>query len=232
MIDNGNPDNQGEKRYLEKVLLRGAGALHKTGSQGPVTYFIGEKDPGKISVDFPVLKELCERLWQLNPGESFSVGQFISEVVKEPWGVNGTPVVLSLAHAVRAYGERLIVYKDSTKMVEQPITAYEDLVKIVSDPGCKIVFEVRSISSAQSKLIDLIAKAVDAPTLKHGETRSLGAAFEAVFAWWDGLAEVSKVISLYEKERQTRLTQLKNLLSAVGKSADRFDLIRSSRPIV
>ena len=128
-------------------------------------------------------------------------------------------------------GERLIVYKDSTKMVEQPITAYEDLVKIVSDPGCKIVFEVRSISSAQSKLIDLIAKAVDAPTLKHGETRSLGAAFEAVFAWWDGLAEVSKVISLYEKERQTRLTQLKNLLSAVGKSADRFDLFRSSQPI-
>ena len=41
-----------------------------------------------------------------------------------------------------------------------------------------------------------------------------------------------KVISLYEKERQTRLTQLKNLLSAVGKSADRFDLFRSSQPIV
>ena len=232
IIDNGNPDNHGEKRYLEKVLLKGAGALHKTGSQGPVAYFICEKDPGKISGDFPVLKELCQRLAQLNPGESFSVGQFISEVMKEPWGVGGTPTLLALAHAVRAYGERLIVYKDSTKMVEQPISTYEDLVKIVSDPGCKLVFEVRSISSAQSKLINLIAKAVDAPLLKHGDTRSLSGAFEAVFAWWEKLPEVSKVISLYEKERQARLTELKNLLSGVGKSGDRFDLVLQHLPAV
>ena len=39
LIDNGNPDNHGEKRYLEKVLLKGAGALKKTGSEGVVSYF-------------------------------------------------------------------------------------------------------------------------------------------------------------------------------------------------
>jgi hypothetical protein len=117
-------------------------------------------------------------------------------------------------------------------MVEQPITSYEDLIKIVSDPGCKLVFEVRSISPAQNKLIDLIAKAVEAFPLKQGETRSLGAAFEAIFAWWDKLPEVSKVISLYEKERQSRLMELKNLLSGVGKSADRFDLILQQLPAI
>jgi len=232
MIDNGNPDNHGEKRYLEKVLLKGAGALHKTGSQGPVNYFTCEKDPGKIGGEFPVLKELCQRLAQLNPGDSFSVGNFIGAVMKEPWGSGGTPVVLALAHVVRAYGERLLVYKDSTKMVEQSVTSYEDLANVVSDPGCKLVFEVRSISGPQSKFIDLIAKAVDAPQLKHGETRTLSAAFEAVFAWWDKLPEVSKVVSLYEKERQARLTQLKNLLSGIGKSADRFDLILQQLPAV
>lgn len=230
LIDNGNPDNHGEKRYLEKVLLKGAGALRKTGSQGTVTTFFCEKDPGKISDDFPVLKELCERLAKLNPGDSFAAGKFIGDVTGEPWGVGGTPLMLALAHVIRAYGERLIVYKDSTKTVEQPMTSYEDLNKLVSDPGCKVVFEVRSISAAQTNLIELIAKGVDAPPLKHGETRALSAAFEAVFSWWDKLPEVSKVIALYEKDRQPRLTKLKNLLSGVGKAADRFDLILQQLP--
>jgi hypothetical protein len=96
MIDNGNPDNHGEKRYLEKVLLKGAGALQKTGSQGPVIYFVCEKDPGKISGDFPVLKEICQRLAQLNPGEPFLVGQFISKLMREPWGLAEHPFCLPL----------------------------------------------------------------------------------------------------------------------------------------
>ncbi len=79
--------------------------------------------------------------------------------------------MLSLAHVIRAYGERLIVYKDSTRMVEQPLRSYDDLVKIVSDPAARTVFVVRDISQAQITLIDLVAKAVDAPLLKHGETR-------------------------------------------------------------
>ena len=74
LIDNGNPDNHGEKRYLEKVLLKGAGALKKIGSEGVVSYFACETDPAKIHDDFPALKELCDRLANLKPGETFSVG--------------------------------------------------------------------------------------------------------------------------------------------------------------
>ena len=118
-IDNGNPDNHGEKRYLEKVLLKGAGGLKKTGSEGVVSYFSCETDPAKIHDDFPVFKELCERLVNLNPGETFSVGTFFEEAQTAPYGVGGTPLMLLLAHVICAYGERLIVYKDSTRMVER-----------------------------------------------------------------------------------------------------------------
>ncbi len=232
LIDNGNPDNHGEKRYLEKVLLKGAGALKKTGSEGVVSHFACETDPAKIHDDFPVLKELCDHLVSLNPGENFSVGSFLEEARNAPYGAGGTPLTLSLAHVIRAYGERLIVYKDSTKTVEQALRSYEDLVRIVLDPAVKTVFVVRDISQAQMNLIDLIAKAVDAAPLKHDETRSLNSAFERLKQWWNGLPAVAKVISLYEKDRQTRLSGLKTLMESLANSVDRFDFMLEQVPAI
>ena len=232
MIDNGNPDNHGEKRYLEKVLLKGAGALKKAGSEGVVSYFTCETDPAKLHDDFPVFKELCDRLANLNPGEAFSVGTFLDEAKDAPYGVGGTPLILSMAHVIRAYGERLIVYKDSTQMVEQPLRTYDDLVRIVSDAAAKTVFVVRDISQAQVNLIDLIAKAVDAPPLKHGETRPLNSAFETVKDWWTDLPAVAKVIGLYKEDRKARLTILKNLMDGLTGSVDRFDFMLEQLPVV
>lgn len=232
LIDNGNPDNHGEKRYLEKVLLKGTGALRKTGSEGMVTYFECEADPAKLNDDFPAFKELCDRLANLNSGEVFSVGTFLDDVRDAPYGVGGTPLMLSLAHIVRAYGERLIVYKDSTRMVEQSLRSYNDLVNIVSDPAAKTVFVVRDISQAQITLIDLVAKAVDAPPLRHGETRSLNSAFETLKQWWSGLPAVTKVISLFEKGRRARLTNLKNLMDGLTGSVDRFNFMLEQLPAV
>jgi hypothetical protein len=232
LIDNGNPDNHGEKRYLEKVLLKGAGALKKAGSEGVVSYFACETDPAKLHDDFPVFKELCDRLANLNPVETFSVGAFLEDAKDAPYGVGGTPLMLSLAHVIRAYGERLIVYKDSTRMVEQHLRSYDDLVKIVSDPAAKTVFVVRDISQAQITLIDLVAKAVDAPPMKHGETRSLNSAFETLKEWWSGLSAVAKVISMYEKGQKTRLNSLKNLMDGLTGSVDRFDFMLKQLPAV
>lgn len=231
-IDNGNPDNHGEKRYLEKVLLRGAGALKKAGSEGVVSYFTCETDPAKLHDDFPIFKELCSRLANLNPGEAFSVGAFLDEAKDAPYGVGGTPLILSLAHIIRAYGERLIVYKDSTQMVEQPLRSYDDLVNIVSDAAAKTVFVVRDISQAQITLVDLAAKAVDAPPLKHGETRSLNAAFETLKQWWNGLPVVAKVIGLYEEGRKARLSGLKSLMDGLTGSVDRFEFMLEQLPAV
>lgn len=232
LIDNGNPDNHGEKRYLEKVLLKGAGALKKTGSEGIVTYFSCATDPTKIHDDFPVLKELCGRLANLGNGKTFSVEAFLEEVRKEPYGLGGAPLLLSLAHVIRAYGERLIVYKDSTKMVEQALQSYDDLLKIVSDPAAKTVFVVRDISQDQMDLIDLIAKTVGAPPLKHGETRSFNSAFELLKEWWKGLPAIAKVIGLYENNQQTGLSKLKDLMDSLTSSVDRFDFMLQQLPAV
>ena len=231
MIDNGNPDNHGEKRYLQKVLLKGAGALKKTGAEGPVTYFECESDPDKISEDFPVLKQLCLKISELNPGAHFPVGSFIEEAKSPPYGTGGTALVLALSHVVRAFGERLRVYKDSTKTVGQSLNTYDDLIDVVKDFSTKIVFEVRDISAPQAKLVEGVAKAVNAPDLKYGETRSLSSVSDILKEWWQELPPVVKIMDVYEENRQKRLKKLKGVMD-VAKEIDRFDLILESLPSV
>jgi len=232
MIDNGNPDNHGEKRYLEKVLLKGAGALKKIGSEGVVTYFECETAPEKIHDDFPVLKELCTQLATLGPGKTFSVGAFLANARKAPYGAGGNALMLSVAHIIRAYDERLVIYKDSTQMIEQSINSYEDLGQIVSDPATKTVFVVRDISPISVKLIDQLANAVGATPLKYGETRSLNSAFEALKQWWDNLPTVAKITGIYPKERQSRLSELRNSMDKLVNGVDRFDFMLKQLPEV
>ena len=231
-IDNANPDSHGEKRYLEKVLVKGAGALKKIRSAGPITYFECDRHPENIHSDFPVLKTLCDRLAQLKQGEIFSVGSFLNEVRQPPFGAGGTAMILSLAHVVRAYGECLVTFKDSTKMIEQTIGSYEDVIGIVGDPLTKLVFEVREITTSQNKLVDLIAKTVGAPSLKHGESRSIQATFEALEQWWNELPRVAKVIDLYPKESRQQLAALKDLFNELSRSSNKFHFILEQIPSI
>jgi len=136
---------------------------------------------------------------------------------------------LAVAHVVRAFGERLRAYKDSTQTIEQPLTNYEDIVDVVGDPATKTVFEVRDITKAQAKLVTGIADAVHAEPLKHGEKRTLNAAFEAVRDWWRKIPEAAKNISIYEKKDQPRLKELRETLDKLG-SMDRFDVLLERLP--
>ncbi len=222
LIDRGNPDNHGQKHYLEKVLLRGAGALKKSGEDGSVTYFTCDYDPAKIHDDFPALKALCTRLADLNSGDSFQAGSFLEEMRKAPYGVGGTALMLSLAHIIRAYGESLIV---SNLGIELPIDSYDALLKLVSDPAPQTEFTVRAIPPAQRLLLDLLANALNAPPLRHGEIRSLHSAFDLLKAWWKHVPPISRIISLYGGEEQPRLTHLKDLLNDLPHGIDRFDVL-------
>jgi len=231
MIDNGNPDNHGQKRYLEKVLLKGAGALKKTGADGPVSYFQCENDPEKISEDFPVLKALCQRLSELAPGSTFQVSAFVENGRSAPYGAGGTALVLAIAHIIRACGERLRIYGDSTKTVEQPIRSYDEIVELVGNPAAKTIFEIRDITSAQAKLVEGIARAVHAPPLKHGESRSLKTTHDTATRWWTDLNPVAKVMELYEPEQQKQLKALKETMDIAG-NMDRFEVLLEAIPSV
>ncbi len=227
-IDNGNPSNHGEKKYLENVLLKRAGALKKTGSEGTVTFFQCESRPEKISDDFPVLKELCQRLAGLAAGEYFAVGPFIREMKEAPWGVSETALMLAMAHVVAAFGERLRIYKDSTRMVDEQLGDYARLEQLLVNPLPKLVFEIQEISPVQEELIEKIALAVHAPPLLHGEKRSMAEACEQIKSWWHGLPRVAKNKDIYDQETGKRIAHIKeqfDKLSELDRSTLLFETI-------
>ncbi len=229
MIDNGNPDNHGEKRYLEKALLKGAGALRKTGAEGTVTYFECEADPEKISDNYPILKLLCHDLANLPPGKMLALGNFLRDAENAPYGAGGTARILALAHLVRAFGERLRIFSDTTKISELHISSYDDVLRIVADPATKVVLEVFQISDAQRDLVDYVAKAVHAPPLKHGEIRTIDKTVALLQEWWKTLPAAAKIVDLYEKKERPRLKGLKDLLDDAS-HIERFDLILHRLP--
>jgi hypothetical protein len=229
-IDNGNTDNHGEKRYLQKVLLNGCGALSRLRSAGTVTEFAVESDPAKIDQKFPALKKLITRLAALKPSESLVLSDFIREMRASPVGAGGTMLVLALAHAARAFGERLRVFRDSTRTEAGDLGTYEAVVKAVADPATKLELSVREISAPQRTFIDSVAKAIGAEPLAQGETRTVTGASEALGKWWKTLPAVAKVMELYPVEDRQRLESLKQLLDDQG--VERFDLMLHRLPSV
>lgn len=227
-IDNGNTDNHGEKRYLHKVLLNGCGALCRVRSDGTVTEFSVESDSAKIDKKFPALKELIGRLAGLKPGESLVLSDFVRQMRAAPYGAGGTMLVLAVAHAVRAFGETLRIFTDSTHTEAGDLASYDTIVKAIADSSCKIELSVREISAPQRTFIDSVAKAAGAGPMAQGQTRTVTDACEALRHWWRSLPAVAKVTDLYPAEERLHLDALKQVLTDQG--IERFDLMLQRLP--
>jgi len=229
-IDNGNADNHGEKRYLQKVLLNGCGALKPLRSSGTLAEFTAESDPSKIDPKFPALKKLITRLAGLKPTESLVLSDFIREMRSAPIGAGGTMLVLAVAHAVRAFEERLRVFSDSTHTEAGDLGSYEAIINAVAGGTSKLELSVREITVGQRAFVDYAAKATGAEPLAQGETRTVTDAFEAVRGWWKGLPSVAKVMDLHPVEDRMRLESLKQLLD--DSSVETFDFMLNRLPTV
>lgn len=229
-IDNGNADNHGEKRYLQKVLLNGAGALKHMGSNGTVSEFAVEEDHTKLNEKFPVLKELVSRLDALPANGAFSLASFVREMRLPPYGAGGTALVLSIAATARAFGERLRVFQDSTHATPGDLGSYEVIVKAVGDPSTKIELALRTISKPQRAFIDRVAKTCGAKPIAHGSVRSVRETANLIRKWWTGLPSVSKVWTLYPEDQRAHLETLKQSVE-LGISDD-FEFLLKQLPEV
>ena len=170
-IDNGNPDNHGEKRYLQKVLLNGCGALSRLRSAGTVTRIRGGERSGQGGSEVSRAEKVdC----QADGAEARRISRSRGLHPRDAQSTcrrRRTMLVLALAHAVRAFGERLRVFRDSTHTEAGYLMSFEAIVQAVADPAAKLELSVREISASQRTFIESVAKAVGAETLAHGETR-------------------------------------------------------------
>ena len=229
-IDNGNPENHGEKRYLNKVLLNAAGALIRIGSNGNVAEFTVEDDPAKLDDKFPVLKALMTRIHGLSANGTLSLASFITDMRSPPYGAGGTALVLSIATAVRALGERLRVYSDTTHTTPADLGSYGAIIEAVGDPSTKIELGLRMITTAQHDFVEKVAKTCGGEALAQGEVRSVSDAAKLLREWWRGLPSIAKVWTLYPVKHRERLEALKQALT-LGTSDD-FELLFEQLPAV
>jgi hypothetical protein len=229
-IDNGNPENHGEKRYLQKVLLNGCGALKHLRNNGPVTEFFVESDPSKIDAKFPVLKELLTRLSRLNKGQALSLSDFVREMRLPPYGAGGTSLVLAIACAVRAYGELLQVFADSTHSVPASLSKFDLIVQEVGNNTSKLELALREISANQRRFVDSVAKACGAKPLAQGRQRSVVEAEKLLRGWWHNLPSVAKLAELYPDPYAGRTEALKQVLD--DERTDPFERLLNHLPAI
>jgi len=227
-IDSGNPANHGEIRYLQSVLLNGAGALKKTDSSGPVSYFACESDYTRLPDEFPALKDLCRRI---STEPAFGVRQYVQAMLAPPYGAGGTVLLLCMAYTIRAYGERLRIYTDSTR--SRPVTRqeldYDRLARMAGDPADSTYFVIANIAPAHTLLVNGVAEAVKAEKLGHGISRTVNNAVSCLSNWWRSLPEVARAIEVHGKKASGRLGKLVQVMADVDQS-DRFEFLFSLFP--
>ena len=229
-IDNGHADNHGEKRYLQKVLLNGCGALRHLRNNGPVAEFLVESDPAKMDQKFPALQELVRRLSALSGEQSFKLSDFVREMRLPPYGAGGTILVLAIACAVRAFGDRLRVFADSTHTVTGDLGDFEAIVREVGDNSSKLELSLREITNEQRAFVDAVAKACGGEPLAQGEQRSIAEAANLLHTWWRQLPNLAKIVDLYPEDERGRIEALKQLLD--DERVDKFDLLLQQLPAV
>ena len=137
-------------------------------------------------------------------------------------------LVLALAQVVRAFGERLRVFKDSTRSDPGNLGDYNAIADTINLASSKLELAVRDITAPQRAFLDGIAKAVNAPPLAAGEARTVTAAHDALRAWWKKLPSVAKVAALYPTESRQCIESLRQVLD--DGTAERFDLMLSRLP--
>lgn len=228
-IDNGNPENHGEKRYLENVLFKKAGALIKRDSKETMAFFDVTADPAQISEDFPLLKDLCAKMAAAKPSTLVDLGFFIRSAKDAPFGAGGIALLLSLAVVIRAYGESLRLYKDSTGGDALRLT-FDDLVEHVANPGCSLHAEVRQVTAPQRELVDGIALEVGAKSLQFQQERTVASAMGALRVWWKDVPPLAKCEDAYPVKMRKRVGDFVALIRKVS-DLDGFDLLLTRLPV-
>lgn len=228
-IDNGNPENHGQKRYLENVLFKKVGALVKRDSKDTEAFFDVTADPERISEDFPLLKDLCAKMAAAKPSTLVDLGSFIRDAKDAPYGAGGIALSLSLAVVIRAYGESLRVYKDSTGGDALKLS-FEDLVEHVGNPGCSLHAEIRQVTEPQRNLVNGIALAVGAKALQFQQERTMASTMEALRKWWKEVPPLAKSEDAYPAEMRKQVGDFVALIRKVSE-VDGFDLLLSRLPV-
>jgi len=202
-IDSSQAQNKGEIRYLLRAL-KNHGVLVQTGDySASIAEYAIENKVDKYQKQYPALVELISTLKELEPGNSFPLGEIINQLIQAPYGIGPYALSIFFGCVVRYFGDelRLKINKDQPGYSQ---TDDPDVIIDVSTGKYQMAsVERREINPATAKLINGIYNEFSESPAKAGSQQTLNETWRSLKEWWRNLTNLERSIEIYTENSST-----------------------------
>lgn len=219
-IDTSYGDNRGEIRYLRRCFVDVDALAQKGVTQGTKRFYQVAKDTRKYQKKLPTLADMVTTIDKLEPNSVLSVGEWLSNYQKTPYGQGPIPLTLYLAFIIRRFGDALSLKKSPNDIGTIGDCPPSLIYELVDGAHPNAVFEKREITPEERELISGIYHLFTKGEKTVEEPVMLGDSHSEIQNWWAELTPLEKNPDIYKNESTQRfLTTSKNHLQ---ESAHRF----------
>ena len=194
-IDEKQPDNRGEIRYLQRCLYQ-QGALIATHKQGNVTYVEVERDTTKFESKLPALADMLHDIQALGEQEQLRLQAFFDKYRQPPYGLGNIALALLFAEVVRFFGDTIKVKKDSTSIGNLYIADFDLVADLVKGNYPNAYIQYREIRPGERALINGVVSVFAGGSAAQSDYTATNA-YDAVATWYQGIAPVAQVADFY-----------------------------------
>lgn len=198
-IDNDQPENRGERRYLQRCLYQ-RGALAQISTKGNITKVEVDRDLVHFEQFLPALVDMIKTVRDLKSSEKILLRDFIQKYRQPPYGLGSISLVLLLAVTLRYFGDTIKIKKNDAAITDLRITDFDTAAEIVRGNYSDGFIRYRDIQPGERTLIMQVYNLFAQSASAAQEHVSISNAYETVAAWADNLPPIARVESFYPVE--------------------------------
>ncbi len=196
-IDHSAPENQGQIRYLRKVLAD-TGALHQVAPpQGNLGAYEVASDIAEFRAKLPALADLLDALYQLAAGQPLAVRQVLQQYAHAPYGQGPLALALFLAYAVRSLGDELRLQLQPGAWGYAALNNPDLIIEVVDHRHPNAVLTRQEIGAAARQLITDVYNLFAAEPGAAGQQHQIIEAHAALLAWWNDRPNLARTAEIY-----------------------------------
>lgn len=197
-IDAKQPDNRGEKRYLQRCLHQ-RGALYAVRQQqGSIHYVEVERNLAKFEQFLPALADMVRDVKDLGEKDRLSLKTFINKYRQPPYGLGNIALSLLLATLLRSFGDTIKLKKDDAAIGDLYVADFETVADILKGNYPDAFIKYREIQAGEKALIyDAYGLFTGASSAAQGMV-TVTNAYDAIAEWYDELPPIAQVANFYQ----------------------------------
>jgi hypothetical protein len=211
-IDAKQPDNRGEKRYLQRCLYQ-RGALYAVRQpQGSISYVEVERNLIKIEPFIPALADMIRDVQGLGDKDRLGLKIFINKYRQPPYGLGNIALSLLLATLLRYFGDTIKLKKDDAAIGDLYIADFEMIADILRGHYPDAFIRYREIQPGEKELINEVYNLFTGVTSAVQGKVTVTNAYDASVAWYGELPPIAQVTTFYQGNEYTRAVKFLEVL--------------------